>query len=284
MGTASALVAAGVAGSPLQDRQHTNGKEAPMHLGLVTYNVARDWDLDTLLSVCKAVGLEGLEFRTTHKHGVEPDMAADLRADLRKRCADAGLKQWSLGTVCEFHSPDDAVVRQNISTCLDFIRLARDIGARGVKVRPNALPEGVPVERTLERIGNALRECGKMAADHQVEIWLEVHGRGTSEPPHIRRIMEVCDHPAVGVTWNSNPTDVVGGSVTGSFRLLARYIRCCHITNLWDASYPWRELFRLLAQEKPGTFTLCEVGVPMPPDAGSAFLRCYAALSRELQR
>ena len=30
-----------------------------------------------------------------------------------------------------------------------------DLGGRGVKVRPNALPDGVPVARTLEQIGAA---------------------------------------------------------------------------------------------------------------------------------
>ena len=30
-----------------------------LRLGLVTYNVARDWDLDTLLRICRDVGIEG---------------------------------------------------------------------------------------------------------------------------------------------------------------------------------------------------------------------------------
>src|SRR5260370_1385552 len=47
-----------------------------MHLGLVTYNVAKDWDLDTILKNCKAAGIEGVEFRTTHAHGVEPSIDA----------------------------------------------------------------------------------------------------------------------------------------------------------------------------------------------------------------
>ena len=41
------------------------------HLGLVTYNVAKEWDLDTILRVCREAGFEGVEFRTTHAHGVE---------------------------------------------------------------------------------------------------------------------------------------------------------------------------------------------------------------------
>jgi len=183
------------------------------HLGLVTYNVAKEWDLDTILRLCREAGLEGVEFRTTHAHGVERTLTADERKDVRKKCADAGMMQTSLGTVCEFHSADPGVVRRNVEDCREWVLLARDIGARGVKVRPNGLPKDVPEERTLEQIGRALAECGAFARDHGVEIWVEVHGDQTKIPARMRRIMDVCSHPSVGVSWNSYDTDVVDGSV-----------------------------------------------------------------------
>jgi sugar phosphate isomerase/epimerase len=153
-----------------------------LRLGLVTYNVAKDWDLETILKNVREAGLEAVEFRTTHAHGVEPSLAATRRREVRERCQDAGLLQTSLGTTCEFHSPDPAVVEQNVETCREFVRLVQDIGARGVKVRPNGLPEGVPVEKTLAQIGKALAECGRIGADAGVETWMEVHGKETQEP------------------------------------------------------------------------------------------------------
>src|SRR5205085_2797266 len=123
-----------------------------MHLGIVTYNVAKDWSLEQILANCKAAGIEGVEFRTTHKHGVEPSLSADQRREVKQRCADAGLLQVSLGSVCEFQSPDRAVVRKNIDMCREFILLAKDLGARGVKVRPNGFPKDAPEEKTLEQI------------------------------------------------------------------------------------------------------------------------------------
>jgi hypothetical protein len=79
--------------------------------------------------------------------------------------------------VCEFHSTEQAVVRRNVESCQRFCQLVSDIGGRGVKVRPNDLPQGVPTERTLEQIGRALAECGRTANDTNTEIWVEVHGR-----------------------------------------------------------------------------------------------------------
>jgi hypothetical protein len=41
-------------------------------LGLVTYNLAANWDLPSLLKACHAAVISPVELRTTHKHGVEP--------------------------------------------------------------------------------------------------------------------------------------------------------------------------------------------------------------------
>jgi sugar phosphate isomerase/epimerase len=251
-------------------------------LGLVTYNVARDWSLDTLLRICHEAKLEGVELRTTHAHGVERTLSPAERKDVRQKCADAGLAQLSLGSVCEFHSPDPAVVQRNVEDCRDWILLAQDIGARAVKVRPNGLPKDVPERQTLEQIGRALAQCGDHAADHGVEIWVEVHGDATKVPSRMRRIMDACGHPSVGVTWNSNDTDVADGSVAGSFDLLRRFVRCCHITDL-RSGYPYRELFSLLAASGFGGFTLCEYPEPVRAEQGAGWLRDYRARWEELR-
>ncbi len=250
-------------------------------LGIVTYNIAANWDLPTLLRICRTVGLSPVELRTGHRHGVEPTLSGDQRRQVREQFADAGIDIWGCGTTCEFHSPDPPVVRQNIETCRQFIRLVADIGGRGVKVRPNRLPPGVPVERTLEQIGRSLAECGRAAADANVEIWLEVHGEGTAHPPHIRTIMRACDHPRVGVTWNSNPTDVTDGSVTPAFRMLRPWIKSCHINEL-HSGYPYRELFRLLREADYDRVTLAEIAGMPDAASGERLMRYYKALWTEL--
>ena len=95
-------------------------------------------------------------------------------------------------------------MKKQVETCKQFVELVHDLGGNGVKVRPNGLPKGVSTEKTLEQIGKALVECGKAAADAGVEIWVEVHGGGTQQPPNMKTIMEQCGHKSVGVTWNSN--------------------------------------------------------------------------------
>src|SRR5687768_7793783 len=218
-----------------------------MHLGLVTYNLARDWDLDTLIDHCEQTGFEAVELRTTHAHGVEPELGPEERRAVRERLARSSVRLLSFGTVCEFHSAEPAEVRRHVERCAEWVGLARDVGALGVKVRPNGFPEGVSEERTLAQIGSALRECGEQAAAHGVQIWLEVHGHGTQEPRHIRAILDHADHPKVLACWNSNPTDRdASGGIEGSFRLLADRIGSVHINELYRREYPYRDLFRLL--------------------------------------
>jgi sugar phosphate isomerase/epimerase len=263
------------------------GKVKPLkfRLGIVTYNIAAQWDIATILKVCKNVGLSPVELRTTHKHGVEPSLSKEERKDVRRRFADSGIEIWGCGSVCEYHSPDPVVVKKNIETCKAFVQLAADIGGRGVKVRPNALPRGVPVEKTLEQIGKALIDCGKAAADAGVEIWVEVHGSGTAHPPHIKTIMDHCGHPQVGLTWNSNETDMKNGSVAEYFALLRPWIRSCHINELtknMTRQYPYRELFRLLRETDYDRVTLAEIEGMPDARTGERLMRYYKALWNEL--
>ncbi len=45
-----------------------------MHLGCVTYNVLKDWDLETIIAKLLELGFEAVELRTGHKHKVEPSL------------------------------------------------------------------------------------------------------------------------------------------------------------------------------------------------------------------
>lgn len=248
-----------------------------MRLGLVTYNLARDWDLPTLLANCEETGFLAVELRTTHAHGVEPALSKAVRAEVRARFADSPVELWGLGTTCEFDSPDPAVVRAQLDEALAFIDLAKDVGARGVKVRPNRLHDGIDPARTCAQIGAALAQLAPVAADAGVRIYLEVHGRGTSDPRHIRAILDACDHPAVGACWNSNPhpAEVVDGSVAGTFGLLAERVNSVHINELWRPDYPYRELFALLAGAGYDGPTLAEIPESNEP---LRLMRYYRAL------
>jgi len=233
-----------------------------MQLGLVTYMWGAEWDLPTVLKNCRETGFAGVELRSGHKHGVEPGLSKAARAEVAKRFEDSGVTLVGLGSACEFHSPDGAVLRKNLDETKAFIELSHDVGGSGVKVRPNGLAADVPEARTLEQIGNALRQSAQFGAGYGQEIRLEIHGRQTSDLARIRRIMDVADHENARVCWNSNPEDVAGKGLAQNFGLVRKYLgQTTHIHDL-ISSYPWRELFRLLKQANYDGWTLLEEGQP----------------------
>jgi sugar phosphate isomerase/epimerase len=236
-----------------------------MRLGLVTYNLAKDWDIPTIIKRSEAAGFEAVELRTTHAHGVEPSLSAGQREAVKEQFQRSKVKLLSLGSTLEYQSADRAEVARNIEETKRFIVLAHDLGAMAVKVRPNGFPPNVPKENTLRQIGEALRVCGEAGQGYGVEIWVEVHGAGTQEPANMRAIMDVAAHPSVGLCWNSNPTDVVNGSVKQSFELLGKWVRSCHINEL-HSGYPYREFFGLLRKSQYERYTLAEVPQSCEPE------------------
>ena len=251
-----------------------------MKLGIVTYQIGKDWDGPTLIDMCAKTGFQGAELRTTHAHGVEVELNASQRADVKKRFADSPVEIAGLGSAFEYHAVDPAEVKRHIDGTKEYVKLASDVGAPGVKVRPNGLPAEVPVEKTLEQIGKAVGECAAFAADYGVQIRVEVHGRGTSELPHMKTIMDHANHPNAAVCWNSNGTDVVGGSIDKTFPLVGAKIGLAHITELYNEGYPYRDLFRKLKNSGYQGFCLAEIPASAEPER---LMRYYRALFNALQ-
>lgn len=232
-----------------------------MRLGLVTYMWGAEWDLPTLLKNCAETGFEGVELRTGHKHGVEATLSPAERMNVVRLHDEAGVELVGMGTACEYHSPDPAVLQQQIEQTKEFIRLCHDCGGSGVKVRPNALPPDIAEEQTLRQIGQALNEVAAYGEGYGIDIRLEVHGPGTSLLPNVRKIMDVADHPGVKVCWNCNATDLDGDGLAANFALVADRIGTVHIHDL-VSDYPWGELFQLLRGCGFEGWTLLEEGAP----------------------
>ena len=270
----SAIVAGSVVGSTLLAGPAWNESVSKLRLGLVTYQWGKDWTVPELIEKCTEAGIEGVELRSTHKHGVEIEIESAKRLDVKKRFADSAVTLVGLGSACEYHAVDPAVVQKNIDETKAWIDLCREVGGSGVKVRPNGLPKEVPVDKTLEQIGKSLLAVGKYAADFGIQIRVEVHGAGTQEIPNMKAIMDVADHPNVVVCWNCNPNDMNGAGFATNYEMLEKWLGTVHIHDLREGknNYPWKDLFPKLVQCKSEGFTgwcLLEDGT-VPKDIVSA--------------
>lgn len=234
-------------------------KPSKLRLGTVTYNLAKDWDIATIIRNCEEAKFEGIELRTTHAHGVEVTLSKAQREEVKKRFQDSKVELMGLGSAFDYHTPDQTKLRKDIEATKEYIVLAHDVGATGVKVRPNGLPKEVPVEKTLEQIGKSLRELGEFADGYGQQIRLEVHGTGTSLLPNIKKIMDVADHKNVGVCWNSNQTDLEGEGFDYNFNLVKDRIVTVHMRDLFLEEYPFRRLLMRLNEIGFAGFCLAEI-------------------------
>jgi len=234
-------------------------RPSKMKLGIVTYNVAKDWDLATIIKNCAEARLQGVELRTGHAHRVEVNLNKEQRAEVKQRFRDAPVELMGLGSAFDFHAPEQAKLRADIAATKEYIILAHDVGAPGVKVRPNGLPPGVPKEKTLEQIGISLRELGEFGQGHGVQLRLEVHGKETSHVPYIRSIMDTAGHKNVGVCWNSNQSDLDGEGFEHNFNLLKDKIFTVHMRDLSLDEYPFRKLLTGLNQIGFSGYCLAEI-------------------------
>jgi sugar phosphate isomerase/epimerase len=234
-------------------------KPSKLKLGLVTYNLAKDWDVETIIRNCEEAKFEGVELRTTHAHKVEVGLTGSQHEEVRKRFKDSEVELMGLGSAFDYHTPDQAQLRKDIAATTEYIKLAHDVGATGIKVRPNAFPKGVPQEKTLEQIGKSLREIGQFGDSHGVQIRLEVHGSGTALLPNIKRMMDLANHPNVGVCWNSNPTDLDGQGFDFNFDLVKDKLFTVHLRDLYLEDYPFRGLFKRLNEIGYTGYCLAEI-------------------------
>ena len=209
-----------------------------MKFGLVTYLWAKDWDLPAIIANCEKVGFKGIELRTQHAHGVEINLSAAQREEVKKRFADSDVICVGYGSNFEYHSPDPAILRENIEQTKEYIKLCRDIGATGIKVKPNTLPAEVEKEKTIAQIATSLNEVGKFAQDFDQLVRVEVHGPITQEIPNMRAIFEQVSEPNVKICWNSNDKDLLSPGLEANFNSVKKWFGdTVHVRELNIESY-----------------------------------------------
>lgn len=248
LSTTAAVLPNYSAASEVKDIQNINILNPnPLKLGLMTYNIGKDWDIETIISNLTETGFKHVELRTTHKHGVEVSLNKQQRNEVKIRFQDSPLEAISLASAFSYHHPDQNELKEHIEGTKEYLKLAADVGAQGIRVFPNALPEGVDKEKTMEQIGKSVAELGLFGHNLGVEVRLEEHGRGTDNIPVIKKIIDYSDSPYVYVIWNSSPNDVLGEGLEAHFNMVKDRIRCVHLRELFNG-YPWREFFSLLSK------------------------------------
>jgi len=247
-------------------------------LGLLTYNIAKDWDLPTLLDRTREIGFEGIEFRldANHRHGVELDRTKEERKRIREMCRDAGVAICGLGSGCRYDSPNPKVLKENIERTKGLLELTADVGAPGLKVFGNNLyeGEGIPKEQTIRQVGEAVRECALFAKDLGVDLRFEMHG-DFNHWEYAVKVVEEAGDGNVSLIYNSDNRDVINGSAAETIGHVIKYVKHIHMHELVDPHYPYKEMLRIF--KEAGYRGYCVAEIQESPDP-LRVLRYYKAL------
>tara|TARA_R110002111_G_scaffold17764_1_gene44180 strand:- start:3987 stop:4874 length:888 start_codon:yes stop_codon:yes gene_type:complete len=237
----------------------TLAKSASMKLGLVTYLWGKDWSLPELISNCEKAGYEGLELRTQHAHGVETSLNDKERREVKKRFENSSVTCVGYGSNYEYHSPNPNELEANIKGTKEYIRLCHDIGASGIKVKPNRLPEEVSREKTIAQIAKSFSKVGEYAKDYGQLVRVEVHGKVTQQLPVMKAIFDQVSSSNVKICWNSNNTDLMEPGLVGNFNMVKKWLGdTTHIRAFDENDYPFQALLQLLHQAEYNGWILIE--------------------------
>jgi sugar phosphate isomerase/epimerase len=256
-----------------------------MRLSLLTYNMARNWELPKILEVARQGGCAGVEFRAeaNHRHGVELETPRASRREIRERVEDAYLEIACIGLSSRFDTPNVGRRREVIERTQRYVELAADVNCRRLRVFGNDMPKqgldgDAPPERpaVIGYIAAALRELAEFAAPHGVDILLEMHGQ-FNYWNFARPAVEQADHPSLGIVYNCDNRDLVGGSVASTYSRVRHLIRHVHMHD-FTRGFPYPELFGLLQRDGYEGYLSSELGTEIPPP--EEFLLMYAQLFR----
>jgi len=221
-----------------------------MKLSLLTYLLGKDMSLAELLDVCRAARIPGIEFRAEldHKHGVELDRTAEERAEIRQRCADAGIAVACVATGCKFEYPQADKRQEDIDRAKQYVDLAADIGAPRIRVFGNAFPaEGITKAEVIANVGQALREIAEHGAERDVDVCLEMHG-DFYWWEYTLQAVQIADHPRVGIVHNCDPRELRFGPIASFYEPVKTYVRHVHMHDL-ENGYPYPAFLGMLKRD-----------------------------------
>ncbi|WP_163380912.1 sugar phosphate isomerase/epimerase family protein [Cyclobacterium sp. SYSU L10401] len=259
-------------------------QNSDMQLGLVTYQWGKDWELPELIANCEESGLLGVELRTEHAHGVETNLSARQRREVKKRFADSPVTCLGYGSNFAYHYTDQAEVRENIEGTKQYLQLCKDIGATGIKVKPNGLPEEVSKEKTIAQIAASFNEVGRYASDLGQLVRVEVHGKLTQQLPNMKAIFDQVTEESVKICWNCNDQDLLPPGLEANFNSVKKWFGdTVHIRELNEGDYPYQKLMNLFTQMNYKGWILLEARTT-PEDRIAAMkeqLRLFNAMTKE---
>jgi sugar phosphate isomerase/epimerase len=185
--------------------------------------------LDEALALAKRIGYDGVEPRlvSNHKHGIEVDIDAAKRKEVKSKFEDSGIAAACVATSCRFADPANS--EQMAEMASRAVDLAADIGSSCIRVFGGQIGGGLSREEAIDLVAKSLLSIADHAGDRGVAVCMETHD-AWCDPKNVAAVMEKVNHPAIAVNWDiMHPVRTNNTSVEESFETLKPWIKHMHV-------------------------------------------------------
>ena len=218
-----------------------------MHLGLMAYQLAKEWDVETTAKMCKDGHMESFEFfaEPSYKQKISLDMQPADAKKTRKTFADSGVHIAGLAINERYDWPNVQQVKEAVARTKQYVLLAVDIGAPRLRVLGDKMHDTEPKSWTIARIATALTEIVHYSAGLGVDIGFEMHGSFSTWEDALEVVKKV-NHPRCYLVHNSQPANTPPEDFDRVFEIIRPYIGHVHLHDLLDTKFPYKKFLRKL--------------------------------------
>lgn len=206
-----------------------------MKCGLSMYSLltavrAGRLDLFGFLDYAARAGFEGVELLDMFWR----DEAAEVPA-ARRRCAALGLDLPVYSISTNFFRPQASARNAELAALRHGVDVAAQLGAPLLRVFSGDLLAGHTLEQGLAWVVDGLAAGAAYAAQHEITLVLENHGKLAGRSEQVRAINEAVDSPALRSNLDTGNFLLVGENPVEAARNLADLVALVHLKDLTPA-------------------------------------------------
>jgi sugar phosphate isomerase/epimerase len=186
------------------------------------------WTLEQAVAAAAAQGYDGIELRLLDDQTITPELLMSNKTRIRRAFAGSGVELASLGSSVRLSMPDPNERARSIADGIALCDLARDLGARIIRVFGGKRPDGVSLDQGIANVAEGLSAIAPAAESAGVKLVLETHDDFASSAT-VAAVMARVPSPAVGALWDTHHPYRMGESCATVWRNLSGRLMHTHV-------------------------------------------------------
>lgn len=237
-----------------------------MHLGLMAYQLAKEWDIETTAKMCKEGRMESFEFlaEPSYKQNITLEMQPSEAKKIRRVFADASVTIAGIAINERYDWPNVAQVKEAIARTKQYVLLAVDMGAPRLRCLGDKLHDTEPKGWTIARVASALTEITHYSTGLGVDIGFEMHN-GFAQWEDALEVVKKVNHPRCYLIHNCQPANTPSDDFDRVFETIRPHLGHVHFHDFLDPRFPYKKFIGKLRDTKYEGYCSLELNPSQDP-------------------